>query len=415
MSTGLPEGLRFSTSYRAFYTLSFNRDQTRGFNGSTSGDPRDVEWSNSGMPRHAIQLLGSMVVPRWFKVDAFGRITSGRSYTPMVSSDINGDGLSNDRAFVASQVAGAPKAARECLASQLGKIAARNSCTGPWTQSLNIAISPDAARTGLRDRGQISLVVTNVLGAADQLLHGANHLRNWGTTLTPDQTLLNVRGFDPATRAYRYDVNPSFGSTSASAIAGRLPFTIVLDMQLRLGPDRDAQQLKSFFRARAADGTTVLDATQIRARLDRDVQNNFADIARRATVLGLTPPQVAELGVLAKRFDTVRDSIYTESDVVSRVDEGRLPDAGREAPLALRLREHRPRVRRGGTARALDLERGTVFRALARRERVFRDGRGDVPAPHVVGELRRVDGADYGRGDRLSRRVCSYKTHTTAA
>lgn len=309
-SSGLPEGLRFSTSYRAFYTLSYNRDQNRGFAATTAGDPRSVEWSNGGMPRHAFQVLGSMVIPRWFKVDAFGRITSGRSYTPMVSSDINGDGLANDRAFVFSQVPGAPKAARDCLAAQLGAIARRNSCTGPWTQSLNLAISPDAARVGFGDRGQISLVVTNVLGAFDQMLHGANNLRNWGTTVTPDQTLLNVRGFDPVRRTYKYEVNPSFGSTSASAIAGRLPFVIAIDVQMRLGPDRDAQQLKSFFRARPADGTTVLDAQQIRARLDKDSQNNFADIAKRAGVLGLTPTQVGQLGTLAKRFDTVRDSIY---------------------------------------------------------------------------------------------------------
>lgn len=310
-SNGVPEGLKFSTSYRAFYTLSFNREQTRGFNSATAGDPRDIEWSNSGFPRHAFQVLGSMVIPRWFKVDAFGRVTSGRSYTPMVNADINGDGLANDRAFVFSQVAGAPKAARDCLAAQIGSIARRNSCTGPWTESLNLAISPDARRVGLGDRAQISLIVTNLLGAADQLLHGPNHLRNWGTTVTPDQTLLNVRGFDPVARAYRYDVNPSFGGTSASAAAGRLPFVIAVDVQVRLGPDRDAQQLKSFFRPRSADATPVLDAQQIRARLDKDEQNNFADIAKRAGPLKLTLPQVTQLTILAKHFDGVRDSIYT--------------------------------------------------------------------------------------------------------
>jgi hypothetical protein len=310
--SGVPEGLKFSTSYRAYYTLSFNREQTRGFGGTTGGDPKTVEWSNSGFPRHAFQVLGSMVVPRWFKVDAFGRITSGRSYTPMVSGDINGDGLSNDRAFVFAQVPGAPALARECLSAQLGTIAKRNSCTGPWTQSLNIAISPDASRVGLGDRGQLSLIVTNVLGAADQLLHGSGHLRNWGTTVTPDQTLLNVRGFDPASKAYKYDVNPLFGGTSASAVAGRLPFVIAVDVQVRLGPDRDAQQLKSFFRPRVADGTRVLDAQQIRARLDRDAQNNFEDIAKRAAVLRLSAPQVSELNGLAKRFDSMRDSVYTD-------------------------------------------------------------------------------------------------------
>jgi hypothetical protein len=85
----------------------------------------------------------------------------------------------------------------------------------------------------------------------------------------------------------------------------------LIDVQVRLGPDRDAQQLKSFFRARASDGTPVLDAGQIRARLDRDSQNNFADIARRGEALKLTPSQLEQLDGLAKRFDKVRDSIYT--------------------------------------------------------------------------------------------------------
>ena len=74
----------------------------------------------------------------------------------MVSGDINGDGLANDRAFVFDPAnapdavltsgmnalfAGAPQAARDCVRSQLRRVAARNSCDGPWTQSLNLALS----------------------------------------------------------------------------------------------------------------------------------------------------------------------------------------------------------------------------------------------------------------------------------
>ena len=57
-------------------------------------------WESSGLPRHAFQVLGSIQIPKWVNIDAFGRVASGRQYTPMVGGDINGDGLSNDRAFV---------------------------------------------------------------------------------------------------------------------------------------------------------------------------------------------------------------------------------------------------------------------------------------------------------------------------
>jgi hypothetical protein len=315
-----------TTSFRAFYTLTVNRDQYRGFGGgSTGGDPRATAWGESGLPMHSLQILGSVQVPGWLRLDAFARLSSGRKYTPMTAGDINGDGLSNDRAFVFDPVAAdpavaaginsllarAPGAARACLRTQLGRVAARNSCTAPWTQSLNFSVSPDLNRWGLADRGAISLIVTNALGAADQLLHGPNHLKNWGAPATPDGTLLNVRGFDPATNRFRYDVNPLFGSSSASQTIGRLPFAIAIDVQIRLGPDRDAQMLYGFLKARPNDATPILSAEQIKQRLDQDAQNNFEDVARRSKAVQLTPAQVTALNVLAKRFDAHRDSVYT--------------------------------------------------------------------------------------------------------
>jgi len=319
-----PAGFAVTTSFRAYYTLSLNRDQSRGFGGTTAGDPRAVVWESSGLPRHAFQLLGSIQIPKWVNIDAFARIASGRRYTPMVGGDINGDGLANDRAFIFSTasadprtaagmqalLASAPAAAQRCLRQQSGLVAARNTCDGPWTQGLNLAIGPDPTRFGFGGRGSISLVITNALAAADQLFHGSNHLRYWGTSAAPDATLLNIRGFNPATNAFVYDVNPSFGSTTASRSTGRVPFVISLDVRWRLGPDRDAQMLKGFLKPRPADGTPVLDASQIKDRLDKDAQNNFEDIAGRKA-LRLDDTQIILLKSLAGRFDKYRDSVYT--------------------------------------------------------------------------------------------------------
>jgi hypothetical protein len=325
VSSGRPTGLGFTTSYRASYTLSLNRDQSRGFGGGTTdGDPRLATWAGSGLPLHSFQVMGSLQIPGWADVSAFARVSSGRKYTPMISGDINGDGQSNDRAFVfdpatiadaavSSKMAAvlntAPVAARECLNAQFRAVASRNSCAGPWTQSMNLAVSLNPARFGLGDRGSISFVVTNLFAATDQLLHGTSHLHNWGVTATPDQTLLYVRGFDRVANRFKYDVNPSFGSTSASRATGRLPFMVSLDVQLRVGPDRDEQAMRTFLKPAVADSIPVLTEKQILDRLTKDAQNNFADLASRKA-LQLSPVQVAGLNGLAERFDTTRDSTY---------------------------------------------------------------------------------------------------------
>ena len=320
-----PRDLKVSTSGRAFYTYTAGRDQSRGFGGTTAADPAAVEWGNSGLPTHAIQLLTTVNVPGWLSLSAFGRLSSGRRYTPLVAGDINGDGLSNDRAFVFDParapdavlssgmqglLASTTDAARKCLQSQVGRAANRNSCQSPWTQSLNVSMSLDSRRLGLGDRGSVSLVVMNALAAVDQLVHGADKLHYWGTNAAPDPTLLTVRGFDPATSRFRYDVNPLFGSTVAARSSGRVPFVVSIDVRLRLGPDRDAQQIRGFLKPRAADATAVLSYDQILERLNTDQQNNFEDIVKQTKQLKLTPAQETVLTALAKQFDHERDSAY---------------------------------------------------------------------------------------------------------
>ena len=75
---------------------------------------------------------------------------------------------------------------RDCLQSQLGRVAGRNSCEGPWTSTgfLSIAFNPIKVR--MPQRATLSLQVANPLGAADMLLHGADNLHGWGQSPTPD-------------------------------------------------------------------------------------------------------------------------------------------------------------------------------------------------------------------------------------
>src|SRR5439155_1505475 len=100
----------------------------------------------------ALSLQQSRVNPRYGQVIAIGRLTSGVPFTPLVGSDVNGDGARNDRALVfdpattvdtavangmRALLATASPGVRTCLQSQVGRVAARNSCTGPWQPSLD--------------------------------------------------------------------------------------------------------------------------------------------------------------------------------------------------------------------------------------------------------------------------------------
>jgi hypothetical protein len=174
-----------------------------------------------------------------------------------VQGDVNGDGRSGDRAFIpnpetvgdanlAAQLRtllsnGSPTA-RSCLLANLGRVAPRNGCRGPWTQSLNIQWSPPRPRRwGYRVTPSVYL--ENVLAGVDQLVHG-NSLRGWGSPAQPDPVLLVPRGFDAANSRFNYDVNPRFADTRPGRTLLRNPFRIVIDFSFNLSTDFPLQQLR---------------------------------------------------------------------------------------------------------------------------------------------------------------------------
>jgi hypothetical protein len=316
-----------SLNATATYTYNDNRDQLRGF-ASTAGDPRNVSWApSSNAATHNLGLLVNFQVPQWGGVSAQGIFRSGLPYTPRVNGDINGDGFANDRPFVFNPattqdsalsagmrnlLTSAPAAARQCLERALGTIVDRNSCAGPWFSSLNLSVNLDAYRLHLGNRGQLFFTVNNSLAALDQLLHGPGNLQGWGQTPYPDPTLLLVRGFDPATNQFRYNVNPQFGSTAISQRAFRAPFGITIDFRMYVGPDRETQGIEGALRPTPLDSTTVLSEKQIKAKLSRNVQTPFEQLLRMLDSLKLTPAQVARINAMDTRYLTARDSVYNE-------------------------------------------------------------------------------------------------------
>lgn len=249
-------------SLRASYTYARSWDESsfsccsaqQGFvSPSTAGDPNEAEWARSNFDRtHSLTANVGMTVRPWLEFTLSGRTSSGDPYTPLVGSDVNGDGSRNDRAFLfdpatthdPALAAGmerlltnsAPRI-RQCLEHQLGRIAERNSCRGPRPSSLELRANMRPKLPGaMGERIVISLASQNLLTGLDQIVHGSGRLRGWGQRSAPDPTLLYARGFDPESQSFRYEVNERFGNARQGRIAFGSPFQLHLEARVDLGP-----------------------------------------------------------------------------------------------------------------------------------------------------------------------------------
>lgn len=244
----LPKGLRLSANY----TLSFARDQGTGsfMATPTATSPNHVEWAASGQDRrHTLNLTISKALTQEFELTAMARLASGAPFTPMVGGDINGDGLNNDRAFVfdpssagdaaveagmARLLENVPDRIADCLTSQFGSVADRNSCRNGWSRALDMRASLRPQLPHLDRRLTISVDANNMLNGLDQLFNG-NQLKGWGETQRVDNRLLEVRGFDVATNSFSYEVNEGFGQNRRGVSASRNPFALRISARVAIG------------------------------------------------------------------------------------------------------------------------------------------------------------------------------------
>ncbi len=301
------------------YTLMYARDQGGeggrfgGGANETAGDPNVYTWApSSNERRHNFQLSVQWPITPAFELSSVASITSGSHYTPIVAGDINGDGSSrDDRAFIYSPATAPDTAiangmtrllsetsgnARKCLEAQLGQIASRNSCTGPWQPRLDFQLNwrPNLFARRL----SISLQTINTLGGLDELINGDNNLKGWGGNARPDNTLLTVHGFDPTTDQFTYVVNDRFGNTSSSATAVRRPFQLGINVRYAIGYDQRTLQIQGLGRnLTPATARQLVDSFML--RFSR--QNAALAALARKDSLALTAKQVSEL-------ETVRDS-----------------------------------------------------------------------------------------------------------
>ncbi|HST07326.1 MAG TPA: hypothetical protein VLJ83_04105, partial [Gemmatimonadaceae bacterium] len=322
-----PSSYNSNYSWGLSYVYSNLREQVRGFT-NTAGNPLDVEWARSGFDsRHQIQYNLGYNFFDAVRVNWFGSFRSGMPYTPIVAGDINGDGYANDRAFVydpastadpalAAQMQSLLNSARggaaDCLRKQLGNLAARNSCQGPWTSQANLSISFNPLKFRMPQRATLSLQVGNPLGAADLMLHGNNKLRGWGQFSFPDPNLLAVRGFDPTAQRYQYDVNERFGSTLPALTAVRAPVTVTAIMRFDLGPTRERQALtQQLDRGRTLRGNKAPEPMLKAIYGTGGIPNPLASILREVDTLGLSGPQADSIATMNRRYVISLDSIWS--------------------------------------------------------------------------------------------------------
>jgi hypothetical protein len=210
-----------------------------------------------------------------------------------------------------------PSAARDCLTKQVGVVAARNSCVGPWSATMNATLLVFPTIPGTKDRAKISLSLSNPLGGIDRLLHGGDKLHGWGMQPFPDQTLYQVRGYDAARNQFVYQVNSRFASTSPATSGLRTPFRITLDVSLDLGHSAQEQQLELTMRMRPAAVGTRAPADSIRARYMRQTSSNgYMDIyglmlsGRFADSLALSRDQMEQFQKERVQLTAKADSIF---------------------------------------------------------------------------------------------------------
>jgi hypothetical protein len=234
-------------SWQISYARLWITEERRGFEGSTVNDPSTIENSpGQFQSRHQILGKGSWVFGSSDQLEITGylRLNSGFPFTPLVSSDINGDGLVNDRPWIVASGASGPRYVRDCLSKQVGGFARAQSCTGPWTVSstLNLRVRGDVVR--LPRRSRLTLSITNPMGLADRILHG-NDLRGWGQLPVVDPYLYSVTGFDQGTKEFKYAVNPRFGSKLSARSITTNPFRLNIAVFIPVGPTWGAQSVET--------------------------------------------------------------------------------------------------------------------------------------------------------------------------
>jgi hypothetical protein len=312
------------------YALLNVRDQFYGFSGvgSTAGNPFDRQWGpHVAEGKHQFTInWNSVPIADLLYVTVGTTIKTGALFTPMIAGDVNGDGYLNDRAFIydpasssdtslassmRSLLANGAPAAKACLSKQLHQLAGRATCQAPWVTTANLRVSLNPQKMRLPKRANIALNFTNPLAIADLIAHGNNNTKGWGQDIQPDQNLLFIRGFDPATKQFKYSVNDRFGSTRPQQSASRSAAFVSINVSYDIGFTRERQLLTQRLDVgRERPGTKATSQT-LKAFGTSSIPNPMSMILQQPDSLQLTRKQADSLATLSTKFSRFADSVWT--------------------------------------------------------------------------------------------------------
>jgi hypothetical protein len=309
------------------YSVTAGKSESRGASRiGTAGDPFAKRWVPNSQPTHTARFTASGRV-WWFNFGVSSYLYSGIPLTPLVSGDINGDGNgNNDRAFIPNPsatpdtslarqltelIAHARSGARECLTSQLGKMAGANSCRTPWQARVDVSasITPPSS-WGYNDRFRITMNVLNASGALVRALQLENTpLGQTPLSTSPNSTLMYVTGFDPATQQFRYRVNQLFGEPANYGSARRKfgPMQFQLGMEYKFGGP-PINPLSRGLGLREAINKPPLTDGERRAAVAKLKKDPIATLVQRKDSLAITAEQLAQLNALSAEFNARADT-----------------------------------------------------------------------------------------------------------
>lgn len=197
------------------------------------GDPRNLDgaWGPSDTDfRRKLVVFGSLPSVAGFRLSGRYVGNTGRPFSVVVNGDINGDDYNgNDLAFLfdpddpntPADVAASMRrvidnpdnVAADYIRRNLGSIAGRNAVAAPWVWRVDLRLARPVRTLG-RQRAEFVVDVYNFANllkpewGGQYLLPGGISASN---AVQQRLNLLNVVGFDPATRRYRYTVNENVG------------------------------------------------------------------------------------------------------------------------------------------------------------------------------------------------------------
>lgn len=312
-----------TSSWSVSYMWGKARSRMRGYDGTTAGDPRRLFWGWSPFDvRNQFAATGTWLTADALQWQVAGRLLSGLPYTPMIGTDINGDGVLDDRAIIPSVAGGAdvpagladliaasPRRTRDCIQKAVGRVPGTGECRGPIAGWVDLGIMTVPGRFGLPSRARVTLALSNVVAGVDALMHSGRAV-GWGQPMLPDPVLLYPTAFDSTAKVFKYRVNPSFGSPG-SHLQLAMPFQVTLGLRWELGASIDEQAARSQL-ARTRTTASPERVARIRDWYAQSVMNPLPMVIAARDTLPLTDAQAARLSELSDSLDATLNRIWTD-------------------------------------------------------------------------------------------------------